>query len=284
MTIRADVPSGHASAPILGTERMGAGTIVEPTGLVLTAHYLAIGARTIEVGPTEGESIPGRVVGIDYEAGVAAIDIATARLPGLTIRETDASVVGEEAFLVATVEDGRRVGSGLVTAYAPFEAFWEYMVDHALSCSAASPGLGGGPLVDARGEMLGVVSLSLLEVGKFTLAIPASRAAGLLDGIAREGRYVNPRPRGWIGITCYPVGENVIVAAALPETPAEAAGLSSGDIIEAVDGIETADRRGLYMALGAGPPGSARCLRIRRGGDRLEIEVMTGSIEEFFAS
>ena len=280
--LRSEVPSGHASAPILGTERMGAGTVIEPSGLVLTAHYLVIGARTISVDPADGDSLPGRVVGIDYAAGLAAIDLGTARLPGLRIRKAAADVVGEEAFLVASLEDGRRVSNGVVTSYAPFEAFWEYMVDHALTCSAASPGLGGGPLVDRMGEMLGVVSLSLAEIGKFTLAVPASAAGLMLQSIDKTGRYESASPNAWIGITCYPVGTNVIVASVLPDSPAEASDLSAGDIVVSVNGAETLDRRTLYAAIWKEPVGSTIRLTVRRGDELKEIDVETTSIEKFF--
>jgi len=280
--LRSEVRPGHASAPILGTERIGAGTVIEPTGLVITAHYLVIGARSVEVTPFEGEALPGRVVGIDHSTGIAAVHVGAPKLPGLRIRETKPDIVGEEAFLVAVHEDGRRVSSGVVTSYAAFEAFWEYMVDHALTCSAASPGLGGGPLVDAKGEMLGVVSLSLAEVGKFTLAIPSCSAADMLRAIEKDGGYTGANPRAWIGITCYPIGSNVIVAAVLPDSPAEAAGLSSGDIVVAVDGTETTDRRMIYEAIWRKSPGDTIRLSVRRGDDLLQIDVESISIETFF--
>lgn len=280
--LRAEVPSGHASAAILGTERMGAGTVLSPSGLVLTAHYLVIGARSVEASLPDGEPIPGRVVGIDYSAGLAAIDLGTAKLPGLRVRQTEADVVGEEAFLVASLDGGRRVSSGVVTSYAPFEAFWEYMVDHALTCSAASPGLGGGPLVDARGAMMGVVSLSLAEVGKFTLAVPACMAVPMLASIEKSGSYDTANPHAWIGVTCYPVGGNVILAAVLPESPAEAAGLSSGDVVVSIDGAGTVDRRTLYKGIWKQPPGSTLRLEVRRGDEVLEIPVVSSSIEKFF--
>ncbi len=284
MQLRSEVPSGHPSAVILGTERVGAGTVLDPSGLILTAHYLVIGAQTIEVTPPEGESIPGRVVGVDHATGLAVVDVGSVRLPGLRVRQVTEDVVGEEAFLVAAHEDGRRVSNGVVTSYAPFEAFWEYMVDRALTCSAASPGLGGGPLVDARGEMLGVVSLSLAEVGKFTLAIPACSGVPMLASIEKSGGYSNPNPHAWIGITCYPVGANLIVAAVLPDTPAEASGLSSGDIIVSAGGEETTDRRSLYSAIWKEPPGAILSLSVRRGDELLELAVESSSIEKYFGS
>ena len=261
---------------------MGAGTVVEPYGIVLTAHYLVVGADEIRVSPLEGEPRQGHVVGIDFVTGLAAIHLEDQRLPGLEIRKVGSEVVGEEAFLIASTGEERRVANGLVTSYAPFETFWEYVVDHGLTCSAASAGLGGGPLIDARGQMLGVVSLSLAEVGKFTFAVPAHDASSMLTQIARDGSYTTPSPRAWLGITCYPVGSNLILAGALPESPAEQAGLLPGDIVVEADGAPISDRRGMYEAIWKQPPGETLRLKIRRGEEHLDVEVRASSIEVFF--
>lgn len=282
--VRSEVPSTHPSAGILGTERVGAGTVIEPSGHVLTAHYLVLGAQTVELTPPEGESLPGRVLSVDHGTGLALVDVSGARLPGLKVRQTAEDVVGEEAFLIAAHEDGRRVSNGVITSYAPFEAFWEYMVDHALTCSAASPGLGGGPLVDARGEMLGVVSLSLAEVGKFTLAVPACRATDMLEQVEAKGTYVNEHPHAWLGVTCYPVGSNLIIAAVLPETPAESSGLESGDVVVNVGGHAVSDRRSFYSEIWKSAPGSTVRLAVKRGDEILEVAIEASSIEEYFGS
>ena len=268
--------------PILGTERMGAGTVIASSGLVLTAHYLVIGARRVEVVSTDGGSFTGRVVGLDFGTGLAVIHLGDAGLPGLPIRQTTNRVVGEEAFVVASAGAERRVNPGVITSYASFEAFWEYRVDPALTCSAASPGLGGGPLVDAGGSMLGVIVLSQAEVGRFTVAVPAFRSQALLEAVASEGGFTTLCPHAWIGITCYPVGTELIVAAVLPNSPAEAAGLSSGDIIVSVDDVTTQSRRELYAALAREAPGSQVQLRIRRGLESLDIVVVSSSIQKFF--
>ena len=65
-----------------------------------------------------------------------------------------------------------RVSNGAVSYIGPFDANWEYVLDRAVMTTAMNPGLGGGPLLDPRGEVLGVVSLNLNEIGRFSLAIP----------------------------------------------------------------------------------------------------------------
>src|SRR5690606_13611661 len=116
---------------------------------------------------------------------------------------------GEEVFLVASVGDGRRVSSGCVSAVEPFDAFWEYALDRAITVTADAPGLPGGPLFDRFGHVAGIVALSLAEVGKFTLAIPARAARDLVAEVERTGGFAAKAPRAWIGVTCYPLRHHV---------------------------------------------------------------------------
>ncbi len=125
--------------------------------------------------------------------------------------------------------------------------------------------------------------MSLAEVGKFTFAVPAWDANPMLEKIAQDGSYTAANPRAWLGVTCYPVGHDVILAGALPGSPAEEAGLVPGDVIEEFEGTAIRDRRELYEAIWREQPGTTLRLRIRRGRDHHEVPVEASSIESFFA-
>ena len=140
------------------------------------------------------------------------------------------------------------------------------------------------PVIEHDGRVIGVVALSMAEVGRFTLGIPANLADRLLAGIEADGSYENPSPSGWIGLLSYPVGEELIVASAMPGSPAERAGIAEGDRIESIDGQSTRSRRSLYTGLRSSPPGSKLRLGIRRGSESISIEVVTGAIERYFAT
>ena len=89
---------------------------------------------------------------------------------------------------------------GFVTQIAPFEANWEYVIERGLMASAMNPGLGGGPLVDRFGEVLGVVSLNLAEIGKFTLSVPSDY---FLDAAPA------PMPRGQVcAVPTHSIGQS----------------------------------------------------------------------------
>lgn len=281
--IGAEVAQGHPSAEILGVERAGTGTLVAPWGLVVTAHYLVIGSRTVEVTLEPGDVRSGDVVGIDFASGLGVVKINNDDLPpGVPLRAVEDVRPGEEAFLVASVTDGRRVDAGVVTSIDVFEAFWEYVVERAITVTVQNPGLGGGPLLDRHGQMMGVVSLSLAEVGKFTLAVPASLAVPMLDEVARTGRFATPTPRAWLGITCYTLRHHVVIAGVIPGSPAADGKLESGDVILTIDDQEVHDRRAVYEAIWRHRPGDTIRLRVFRTGAGRAIEVTAGTVEHFF--
>ena len=154
---------------------MGAGVAVSGEH-VLTAHYIVLGASRVELVGIDGRTRDVDRIALDHESGLALLDRSPGRTssprgsaPSPTLRP------GDPVFLLTcTGEKERRGASGHVTFVGPFEAFWEYMLDRAIMTTMVNPGLAGGPLFDARARVVGVVSLGLAAVGRFSLAIPVS--------------------------------------------------------------------------------------------------------------
>src|SRR5207253_2652481 len=143
---------------------------------------------------------------------------------------------GDDAFIVASVgEGGARVASGAVSYIGPFDANWEYVLDRAVMTTAMNPGLGGGPLCDTHGRVLGVVSLNLNEIGRFSLVIPSDYYLDGRDAFL-DGRVPLAGARAWLGLFCYAVKDHVVIAGLLPGGPGAEAGLKAGDVILAIDG------------------------------------------------
>jgi len=281
--IHAAVPEQHSSTRILGTDRMGTGTILRGSGLVLTAHYLLIGADRVEVSLDEGRTAAARVVGVDFETGLGLLASEDALGRGLEVRPVEDVELGEECFLVASSGEGQRTQTGFVNGLEPFDAFWEFSIEPALFFSMGSPGLGGGPLVDSQGRMIGVSALSLSEVGRFTVAIPASHVLRMVECVERTGAWVPPTPRAWLGITCFTLDQRVALAGVLPDSPAEQAGLQPGDAILGIGGEEVSDRLELYRAIWRYAADQEISLRIFREGSERSLPIRTTSMSAYFS-
>src|SRR6185295_16394406 len=125
--IQVSVPEEHPSTAVLGNERVGTGTVIDPSGLVLTVNYIVLGARTVEATLMDGRELPGEVIAQDFWSGIALVKIPGDGHPVLSLPTASELEVGDDVFILASVgEGGRRASSGGVTSLGPFDANWEY--------------------------------------------------------------------------------------------------------------------------------------------------------------
>jgi len=279
--LHAEVPSRHPSATILGEERMGAGIAVGPDR-VLTAHYLVLGASQVEVVALDGRANPTSRIALDHESGLALLTVERAELHPAVLAPAPARPGMPVFLLTCTGEQERRGAVGHVTTVGEFEAFWEYMLDDAIMTSAVNPGLAGGPLLDVHARVVGVVSLGLAAVARYTLAIPIelfTQRRALLE--SNEPMPPGER-RAWIGF--YPQGQEggITVTGVVPGGPAEGAGLQQGDLVLSVDGQTVDSLRELYLTLWRKKPGETVDLQILRDESIRVVEVLTGDRYEFY--
>jgi S1-C subfamily serine protease len=284
VALKAEVPEEHPSAQILGTQRLGTGVVVDPAGLILTVNYVVLGARTVEVTLLDDTTTEGKVIAQDFASGIALIEISAASLPALKLSPSVDLYVGQETFIVAAAgENKRRANNGAITSVGPFDAYWEYSLERAITTTAMNPGLGGAPLLDNLGRVAGIVSLDLGEVGRFTLAIPADPYLEHRDELLRHGRRVSCPSRAWVGFYCYTFREHVVIAGVLPGAPGEQAGLKAGDVVLSVSGERITGRHELYDILWRHRPGELIHFRVFRNNQVTQVAVPSGNAEEFFA-
>lgn len=284
VAIQVAVPSQHQSAQLLGTERMGSGAVVSPDGYILTVNYIVIGASQVQVSMIDNTKLEAEVVAQDFASGIAVLKISQTGFPAVPLQSSTALNAGDEVFLVASAgeENGRRVNGGGLTSVSQFDAYWEYSLERALTSTAMNPGLGGGPMFDMHGRMVGVVSLNLNEIGKFSLAIPVEHFTEHQDELLRYGRRVSRPSRAWVGMYSYTVKEHLVIAGLLPDGPGAQSGLKAGDVILAIDEQEIADRHAFYEQLWSRPAGETVLFRVFRNNAVQSIPVVSGNVEEFF--
>jgi S1-C subfamily serine protease len=281
--IEASVPPKHPTAPILGIDRVGSGTVVDGRGIILTANYVVLGASDVKVSLHDGRKLPAQLVAHDSISGLAVLRVPAGELSSLPLHPPHPPGVGDEVFVVSSVGEGSsRVATGHITLIGPFDANWEYTLDRAIMVSALNPGLGGGALVDRFGSAIGIVSLSLNAVGRFSLAVPTECFLEAQDELLTHGRRAAAVGRAWLGLFCYAMQGHVVIAGLLPGAPAELAGLKQGDVILRIDGCNVADRRTLYRQLWTHTAGEAVRLKVFRDNEVCVIEVPTADAEDFF--
>lgn len=284
VALKAVVPDEHPSAAILGTERFGSGVVIDPAGLIVTVNYVVMGARTVEVTLLDDTTVEAAVVAQDYASGIAVVDMGVKGLSALQPGRSSDLQAGQGIFIAAAAGGNRRRASdGAVTSLGPYDAYWEYSLDRAITTTAMNPGLGGAPLLDMLGRVVGVVSLDLGEVGHFTLAIPVEQYSEHRDELLRFGRRVSRPPRAWIGLYCYTVRDHVVIAGLLPGAPGEGAGLRPGDVVIAVNDQHISGRHELYAYLWTQAPGEVIHFSVFRRNAVQQVAVPSGNAEEFFA-
>jgi S1-C subfamily serine protease len=283
--LKVSIPESHPSARNLGAERSGSGTIVDPDGYILTVHYVTVGAESIRVTLADGEECPGELVAQDQETGLSLVKIAGKNHPFLRPTSAEELQLGQAALIIASSGgDARRVNGGYVTSTESYDGHWEYMLEKTIRLSAYNPGLGGGTLADFTGRLMGVVSLNLNDIGKFSLAIPIEFYLQHEQELKQHGRVRSRLPRPWLGFYPQHLGGHIVIAGVVPGGPAERSGLKEGDIIMRVERQEVRSRPDLYREIWKKRPGEQISFHILRDEESLDLSVIGGNRLDFYRS
>ena len=275
----------------------GSGFIISPDGYVMTNAAVRGGASEGVVRLCGKRALKGRMVGADGRADVALLKIEAATLPAVKIGDVGRLRVGEWVLAIGSPFGlDSTVTAGIVSAKQRETgsdiAFLQTDV-------AVNPGNSGGPLIDTRGEVVGINSQILSPVGSYigiSFAIPIDEAMRIVDQLRASGRVV----RGYLGIqpTDVPrelaeeyglaVGKGrargAFVRQVVRGAPGEKAGIQPGDVVLAVDGKAVEGAVELRRTLGGFKPGTAVTLQINRRGKLLEMGAVLGDLGQQLAA
>src|SRR2546422_2172103 len=130
--IHAEVPGAHPSTRILGDERMGTGTVIDPSGLILTVNYVVMGAETIQVSFAKGWTQRAEIVAQDFELGLALLKVKRTGLSSVAVATSERLERGQSVFaLGSTGPRERRVAGGLLTYLGGSVGYWGNLLDAA---------------------------------------------------------------------------------------------------------------------------------------------------------
>lgn len=287
-----DAPGGGGrSAP---QETGGSGFIISADGYIMTNNHVVERATRIDVVLQDNRRLSAKLVGADPLTDVAVIKVEGGRLPTTRMGSSESARIGEWVLAIGNPLDlGTTVTSGIISAKgralgiigqnAERQSQWA-IEDFIQTDAAINPGNSGGPLVNLRGEVIGVNSVIASRTGYYSgygFAIPIDLARRIGDDLIRYGRV----RRAVLGVQVRPVNPEDAEVYRLPritgvlvqdfegDSPARRAGLQAGDVILSVNG-QTVDGVGeLQRRVTGYRPGETVTLGVIRNGQPRDIRV-----------
>jgi serine protease Do len=269
---------------------MGSGFIFSSDGFVITNHHVVDGAKHVVVRLPTRQEFDAEIIGTDPRSDLAVLKIAGDSLPILRLADDGAVKVGQWVLAIGSPFGlDFSVTAGIVSAVGrslPTTAGVNY-VPFIQTDVAINPGNSGGPLFNLEGEVIGVNSQIFTRSGGsigLSFAIPSSVVRNVVAQIQETGEV----ERGWLGVSIQDVDRNLadsfgldrprgaLIAQVGKDSPAENAGLASGDIIVSFDGHAVETSADLPHIVGLIAPGTSVEAVIMRDGKERSIDVEVG--------
>lgn len=274
--IHAKVVPHARSRETLGPEREGTGIVIDSSGLILTIGYLIQEAESVEIATTDGRSLPASVIAYDFATGFGLLRALKAP-PIRPIEFGESANLGEREPVLIVGFDG--VAPAFVVSRRAFAGYWEYLLDDAIYTAPATVNWQGAALINKEGKLLGVGSLAVGDaLGPRArlpgnMFVPIDLLKPILGDLIAQGKSA-AKPRPWLGVNTQDLQGKMMVTRVSPESPAEEAGLATGDIIVGVRGEQVQGHADFYRKLWAsGEAGAEVMLDVVKGTEVKQLGV-----------
>ena len=267
---------------------LGSGVIVRPNGFILTNFHVVKGADKLRVKLVDGRTFTATVVGIDPPTDLAVIKVDGADLPAAELGDSEALAIGHLVLAIGNPFGlDSTVTQGIISAKGRANVGIADYEDFIQTDAAINPGNSGGPLVNTKGEVVGINTAIFSRSGGFMgigFAIPSNMAKMVLDELISNGRVT----RGYLGVTIQnvtpelakslnlSVDQGAVVSDVVPGSPADAAGIKKGDVIVELEERKILDARQLRSMVATSPVGAKVGVSILRGGASRKLMVTIG--------
>jgi S1-C subfamily serine protease len=284
-----------------GEERVergtGSGFIITSDGKLLTNAHVVADADEVEVVLKDGRSFKGKVMGLDPVTDVAAIKIQADKLPSVTFGDSEGLIPGQWAIAIGNpLGLDNTVTAGIISATGRSSrevGINDKRVNFIQTDAAINPGNSGGPLLNDRGEVIGINTAIRANAQGLGFAIPISTARRISDQLFDSGKAnhaflgiqmveLNARLREQINTqpkAGFTVGQDqgVLVARVGQGSPAEQGGMKAGDIIETVGGTTIKNSADIQNKLDLSKVGDPLTIVVKRNGNSTNLQIKPGN-------
>lgn len=229
----------------------GSGFIFTQDGYIFTNSHVVHGAREIKVSLADGRTVTGRLVGEDEDTDLAVVQIWAPNIEPVKLGDSQALTAGQIVIAIGNPYGFQStVTAGIISALGrSMRAQSGRLIDNVIQTDAAlNPGNSGGPLLNSRGEVIGVNTAVILPAQGICLAVPINTAKSVAFALMRDG-FVR---RGWLGVAAQTISLRtrlarfhqisnsgaVLLIGIEPQSPAQGAGLREGDALVSINGQE----------------------------------------------
>ena len=271
-------------------QSLGSGFIVDKEGYILTNNHVVEGADEIKVKCSDGREFKAKVIGRDKKTDLALIKIASLfrDLPTLVMGDSDTMRVGDWVLAIGnpfglehTVTQGIISATGRVIGAGPYDNFLQ-------TDAPINPGNSGGPLVNLRGEVIGINTAIVSSGQGIGFAIPSGIAKTVISQLKNKGKVV----RGWIGVSIQnvtpdmvsPLGlkgtEGALVGDVVPGGPADVAGIKRGDVFTSFNGKKIMNMSDLSREVADMPVGKTVDANVFRNSKTIDVKITVTEMNE----
>ncbi len=281
-----DVPDPFGRSPERERDgpRRGAGTgfLVDADGYILTNHHVIDGAERIMVRLIDGQNLRAERIGSDPDTDIALIKVdSPKRLPFATLGDSDHLRVGEWVVAIGNPLAYEHTVTVGVVSFIGRKLFDSSLDRYIQTDAAINFGNSGGPLINARGEVIGINAAISSRAANIGFAVPINQASAILPQLKEQGRVA----RGYIGVMLREVDPDlkrslglkspngVLVQDITPGSPSARAGIRAYDLIVSLDGESIMDDDELIELISARRPGTTASLEVVRDGRSFTVPV-----------
>jgi serine protease Do len=271
-------------------QSLGSGFIIDRNGFIITNNHVVDNAEDIRVKLSDGREFKAKVIGRDQKTDLALIKITSVfeNLPSISLGDSDSMRVGDWVIAVGnpfglgqTVTQGIISATGRVIGAGPYDEFLQ-------TDAPINPGNSGGPLVNLKGEVIGINTAIISGGQGIGFAIPGKLAKSVTEQLRTKGKVV----RGWFGVSIQTVTPEIaksfnlkeaggaLVSDVIPGSPADKGGIRQGDIIITYDGKGVKSSNDLPLLVAETPVGKTVDITVFRNGKEMGLKVRIEELTE----